>query len=121
VSTYSIGEVSDRSGFPATTLRYYEDIGLVVPAARTAAGYRVYDDGALERLEFVARAKAAGCTLEEVADLVGLWDGGRCGPVQRRLHELVTAKLRETPQWPSRRGLTCSSARGSSSSGLSSR
>jgi DNA-binding transcriptional MerR regulator len=84
MGTYTIGEVSARSGFPATTLRYYEDIGLVVPAARTAAGYRIYDDGALDRLAFVARAKQAGCTLEEVADLVELWDGGRCGPVQRR-------------------------------------
>jgi DNA-binding transcriptional MerR regulator len=96
VSTYTIGEAAERSGFPASTLRYYEDIGLVVPASRTASGYRLYDEGGLDRLAFVARAKAAGCTLEEVADLVELWDGGRCGPVQRRLHELVTAKLRET-------------------------
>jgi DNA-binding transcriptional MerR regulator len=96
VSTYTIGETAERSGFPASTLRYYEDIGLVVPASRTASGYRLYDESGLDRLAFVARAKAAGCTLEEVADLVALWDGGRCGPVQRRLHELVTAKLRET-------------------------
>jgi MerR family copper efflux transcriptional regulator len=96
MTSYTIGEVSARSGFPATTLRYYEDIGLVVPATRTAAGYRVYDDGTLDRLAFVARAKQAGCTLEEVADLVELWDGGRCVPVQRRLHELVTTKLGET-------------------------
>jgi MerR family transcriptional regulator, copper efflux regulator len=96
MTSYTIGEVSARSGFPATTLRYYEDIGLVVPATRTAAGYRVYDDGTLDRLAFVARAKQAGCTLEEVADLVELWDGGRCAPVQRRLHDLVTTKLLDT-------------------------
>jgi DNA-binding transcriptional MerR regulator len=57
------------------------------------AGYRVYDDGTLARLAFIARAKQLGCTLEEIHDLVGLWDGDRCGPVQRRFHELVTAKM----------------------------
>ena len=95
--TFTIGEVAERSGFPATTLRYYEGIGLVTPSARTGAGYRVYDDRAVDRLAFIARAKRLGCTLEEIVDLVGLWDGtGRCDPVQRRLHELVTAKLADT-------------------------
>lgn len=90
---YTIGEVALRSGFPATTLRYYEDHGLVAPADRTDAGYRIYDDTTLDRLEFIARAKQLGCTLEEIADLVALWDGEDCAPVQRRLHELVTGKI----------------------------
>jgi DNA-binding transcriptional MerR regulator len=93
VTTYTIGEVAEHSGFTASALRYYEGIGLVVPAGRTGAGYRVYDDGTLARLAFIARAKQLGCTLEEIHDLVGLWDGDRCGPVQRRFHELVTAKM----------------------------
>lgn len=96
MSTLTIGQVAERSGFPATTLRYYEDIGLVVPTSRTPSGYRLYDAEALDRLAFVARAKQAGCTLEEVAELVALTDDGRCEPVQRRLHELVTDKLRDT-------------------------
>ena len=93
VAIYTIGETAERSGFSASTLRYYEGIGLVEPSTRTAAGYRLYDDHALSRLQFVARAKQLGCSLEEITDLVGLWDGERCGPVQRRLHDLVTAKL----------------------------
>ena len=93
MGSYTIGEVAERSGFSASALRYYEGIGLVVPAGRTGAGYRVYDDGTLARLAFIARAKQLGCTLEEIHDLVGLWDGDRCGPVQRRFHELVTAKM----------------------------
>ena len=93
MTTYTIGEVAERSGFSASTLRYYEGIGLVVPAERTAAGYRIYDDRTLARLAFIARAKHLGCTLEEIFDLVALWDGDRCGPVQRRFHELVTAKI----------------------------
>jgi DNA-binding transcriptional MerR regulator len=93
VSTYSIGEVANRSGFSASALRYYEGIGLVAPATRTPAGYRVYDDDTLSRLAFIDRAKRLGCSLEEITDLVSIWDGQRCGPVQSRLHDLVTAKV----------------------------
>jgi DNA-binding transcriptional MerR regulator len=93
MSTYTIGEVAGRSGFSATALRYYEDIGLVAPEGRTTAGYRLYGDDTLARLGFIARAKQLGCSLEEISDLVGIWDGERCGPVQKRFHELVTAKL----------------------------
>ena len=53
VSTYTIGEVAERSGFSASALRYYEDIGLVPPAGRSDAGYRLYDDITLTRLAFV--------------------------------------------------------------------
>jgi DNA-binding transcriptional MerR regulator len=96
VSTYTIGEIAEQSGFTASALRYYEGIGLVVPAARTASGYRIYDHSTLERLAFISRAKQLGCSLEEITDLVGTWDAEKCGPVQRRLHALVTGKLRET-------------------------
>jgi MerR family copper efflux transcriptional regulator len=95
VSTYTIGETARRSGFSASALRFYEDIGLVDPAGRTEAGYRLYDDGSLQRLAFIARAKQLGCSLEEITDLVGIRDGHRCGPVQRRFHDLVTAKIRD--------------------------
>ncbi len=93
MSTYTIGEVADLSGFTASALRYYEGIGLVAPATRTGAGYRMYDDQTLARLAFIARAKQLGCSLEEVADLVSIWDGEQCGPVQRRFHALVTDKI----------------------------
>ena len=96
VGTYTIGEVAQRSGFRASALRYYEGIGLVEPATRTDAGYRLYDDRTLTRLRFITRAKQLGCSLDEIVDLVGIWDGERCGPVQRRFHELVTDKLAET-------------------------
>ena len=93
VSTYTIGEAAERSGFSASALRYYEGIGLVEPSSRTGAGYRLYDDDALGRLAFIARAKQLGCSLEEITDLVGIWDRERCGRVQKRFHDLVTTKL----------------------------
>jgi DNA-binding transcriptional MerR regulator len=93
VGTYTISETAEHSGFSASALRYYEGIGLVRPAARTAAGYRLYDDDDLARLGFISRAKGLGCTLDEITDLVGIWDGENCAPVQRRFHLLITAKL----------------------------
>ena len=90
---YKIKDVADRSGFTAATLRYYEEIGLLPEATRTPAGYRLYDDRTLDRLAFIARAKQLGCTLEEIADLIVAWDGGRCGPVQDRLRGVVADKL----------------------------
>src|SRR4051794_19833384 len=88
-----IKELAERSGFSPPTLRYYEEIGLLPAVARTPAGYRTYDEATVERLAFIARAKQLGCTLEEVAELTTAWEGGRCGPVQDRLRDLVAAKV----------------------------
>lgn len=92
---YRIAEVAARSGFTAPTLRYYEEIGLMAPTRRTEAGYRVYDDQAVERIRFISRAKQLGCTLNEITDLATIWDDEECGPVQHRLRALVGAKISE--------------------------
>lgn len=67
-----IGELADRSGTSVKAIRYYESIGLLPEAERTASGYRVYDDDALERLEFVQDAKAAGLSLAEIGSVLEL-------------------------------------------------
>lgn len=95
METYTIGQAADRSGFTASALRFYERHGIVEPVARTRAGYRLYDEGSLARLQFVERAKQLGCSLEEISALVQLVERDECGPVQARLHELVTAKIAE--------------------------
>ena len=88
-----IKEIAQASGFSAATLRYYEEIGLLPAASRTPAGYRTYDQHTLDRLGFIARAKQLGCTLEEIGGLTTAWDGGRCGPVQDQLRQLVASKI----------------------------
>ncbi len=90
-----IAETARRAGLTPVTLRYYEEIGLVPPPRRTSSGYRLYDDVALERLSFITRAKQLGCSLDEIGELLIAWDGGRCGPVQERLREVVSIKLAE--------------------------
>lgn len=93
MDTFTIGQVAERSGFSASALRYYEDHGVIGPVDRTPAGYRLYDEASLARLRFVARAKQLGCSLTEITELAQLWEDEDCGPVQRRLHDLVTTKI----------------------------
>jgi MerR family copper efflux transcriptional regulator len=78
-----IGELARRSGVPAKTIRYYEDIGLVEPPARTPAGYRDYEPVALDRLAFIRAAQAIGLTLGEIRSIIALRDDGQtpCGHV----------------------------------------
>jgi len=78
-----IGEVARRSEISAKTLRYYEDVGLLDPPARSASGYRHYDDTVLDRLAFIRSAQALGLSLGEIRGIVGLRDNGEtpCGHV----------------------------------------
>jgi DNA-binding transcriptional MerR regulator len=89
---YSISQVAERTGFPPTTLRFYEQSGLVRPA-RTPAGYRSYDDSHIELLSFIGRAKGFGLSLEEITELLGLLGDDECAPVQGRLRDLVDTKI----------------------------
>lgn len=89
---YSISQVAERTGFPPTTLRFYEQSGLVRPS-RTPAGYRTYDDTHIELLSFIGRAKGFGLSLEEITELLGLLGDDECAPVQGRLRDLVDTKI----------------------------
>jgi DNA-binding transcriptional MerR regulator len=88
-----ITELSRASGFPSSALRYYERVGLLAPVGRSEGGYRLYDERAVDRLAFIGRAKRLGLSLDEIGDLVELWDDGPCAPVQSRLSGLVDEKV----------------------------
>lgn len=72
--TMNIGEASAASGVSAKMIRYYEEIGLISPAGRTASNYRVYDADSVNRLRFVRRSRKLGFSLEETERLLKLWD-----------------------------------------------
>jgi DNA-binding transcriptional MerR regulator len=67
----TVGRVAELSGVTVRTLHHYDEIGLVRPSARTAAGYRAYSAGDVERLRQVLDYRRLGFGLREVADLVG--------------------------------------------------
>ena len=74
----NISQAARQSGLSAKTIRYYEEIQLIGPAARSDNGYRQYDSKAVEELRFLARARAVGFDLEESRQLLELQrDPGR--------------------------------------------
>ncbi len=86
----TIGEVARRTGVAATTLRYYEQIGLVSAPARLG-GQRRYDDSVLTRLEVIRLCKSAGFALEEIQLLFADDAPGR--PASRALAEAKLAEI----------------------------
>jgi MerR family transcriptional regulator, copper efflux regulator len=65
-----VGELSRRSGISASTLRYYEKLGLLGPASRSASGYRDYSNDTLDQLALIRRAKELGFSLREIRVLL---------------------------------------------------
>lgn len=69
-----IGEVADRTGLSLRTIRYYEEVGLLAPTARTSGGFRLYAEVDVERLELIKRMKPLDFSLEETRDLLEVLD-----------------------------------------------
>lgn len=69
----NIGVVARKSGLPAKTIRYYEDIGLV-KADRKSNGYRDYSEEHLNTLRFLARARSLGFSIEDCRQLLSLYE-----------------------------------------------
>lgn len=69
----NIGVAARASSVPAKTIRYYEEIGLIQPAARSDGNYRVYSDSEVQTLRFIRRARGLGFSVDEVAELLDLW------------------------------------------------
>lgn len=92
-----ISRLAERSGVPASTLRFYEGNGLL-PADRTPAGYRLYGEEAVERLAFIGAAKHLGLPLAEIGELLAVWESGACAEVKADLRPRVAARLEEAKQ-----------------------
>jgi MerR family transcriptional regulator, copper efflux regulator len=101
----TIGEAAARSGVPAKTIRYYEQIGLIGTAARGANLYRSYSDADVEMLRFIGRARRLGFSVQDLKQLVALYrDRDRAsadvkaialqhvGRIDRKLAELQTVR-----------------------------
>ena len=91
----NIGEVAEHSGLPVKTLRYYDEIELVSPR-RLSSGYRDYSDEDLHRLQFIARSRGLGFSLEDCRHLLSLYnDESRASADVKRI---VQEKLVEIDQ-----------------------
>jgi MerR family transcriptional regulator, copper efflux regulator len=98
-----IGELAEQAGISTKAIRYYEQIGILAPPARTAAGYRTYDQLTIGRLTFVRAAQAVGLTLGEIRQIIAFRDDGQApcahvtGLLQRHAADL-DMRIRELQQ-----------------------
>jgi DNA-binding transcriptional MerR regulator len=72
-----IGELAQRTGIKAQTIRYYERLGVLTAARRTAAGYRRYGPDAAAELAFIKNAQALGFSLDDIKRVLDLSRSGR--------------------------------------------
>ncbi len=73
-----VAELASSVGVRPDTIRYYEKVGLLPQPERTRAGYREYDDSAVDRLRFVQGAQRLGLKLADISDLLAIRDTGTC-------------------------------------------
>lgn len=94
-----IGQASVRSGISERMIRHYEKIGLIAPAARRDSGYRDYDEHDVHTLRFIGRARDLGFPLEEIRQLLALWqDRGRSSADVKALALARAAELKRKAQ-----------------------
>lgn len=89
----TVGQVAEELGVTVRTLHHYDEIGLVVPSGRSRAGYRLYTEVDLQRLQHVVVYRRLGFPLEEIGELLA--DGADVAEHLRRQREAVTARLSE--------------------------
>jgi DNA-binding transcriptional MerR regulator len=88
-----IGEVAERTGLSLRTIRYYEEVGLVAPSARTTGGFRLYSETDLARLRLVRRMKPLDFSLEEMKDVLSVLDALEAGDPLSVEHRQMVGRL----------------------------
>ena len=83
-----IGEVAERTGLSLRTIRYYEEVSLVVPSARSQGGFRLYTEPDVQRLGVIMRMKPLGFQLDEMRELLGILDALTSGDTPDRDEQL---------------------------------
>lgn len=68
-----IGQAAQQSGVSSKMIRHYESLGLLPPIHRSDGGYRLYSDNDIHTLRFIKRARDLGFSMDDIAELVNLW------------------------------------------------
>lgn len=92
----NIGQAAAATGVSAKRIRYYQQIGLIDTAARSAAGYRVFEESDLHTLSFIRRARRLGFSVPKIATLLELWrDRDRASASVKQLAQSHIAELHQ--------------------------
>ena len=92
----NIGQAATASGVSAKMIRHYEQVGLFPEPDRTDAGYRQYNERQVHTLRFIRQARALGFSIQQIGELVGLWQN-RKRP-SRQVKALAEAHIKELEQ-----------------------
>jgi len=90
----NVGEAARLSGVSAKMVRHYESLGLLPRVGRTDSGYRQYGEAEVHTLRFIKRARDLGFSMDEIGELVGLWQNRRRASASvRRIAQRHAAEL----------------------------
>ena len=92
-ASMNIGEAAKRSGVSAKMIRHYESVRLFPEAARTDSGYRQYTDKEVSTLRFIRQSRDLGFSIEQISELLGLWQNRR--RPSRQVKALAQAHIKE--------------------------
>ena len=90
----TVGQLARATGVSAKTIRFYEQVGVLPVAERSASRYRQYSRRDVDRLVFVRRARALGLPLPQLKILTGEFRETKCATIRPRLQNLVAEQLR---------------------------
>ncbi len=95
-----IGQVTALSGVPIRTIRYYESLNLIQSLGRTEGGFRQFSSDVLTRLSFIKRAQSLGLSLQEIGEILQVYDGGKpaCDDIQQKLKDKISEIDRQIEQ-----------------------
>ncbi len=101
-----IGQVTTLSGIPIRTIRYYESLGLIQSSGRTEGGFRQFSADVLTRLSFIKRAQSLGLSLQEIGEILQVYDGGKpaCDEIEHKLKDKISEIDRQIEQLLTLRG-----------------
>lgn len=92
-TTMNIGEAAKASGVSAKMIRHYESVGLFPEAVRTESGYRQYSEKEVGTLRFIRHSRDLGFSIEQIRELLGLWQNRRRS--SRQVRALAQAHIEE--------------------------
>ena len=92
-----MGDLAKASGKTVRAIHHYEEVGLLQPHARSKGRYRLYDQGAVNRVRWIGKLHDLGLSLSEIQEMLRLWESASSAPgAMARIRSIYTEKLEET-------------------------